>query len=71
MTNETKQEAEQELIDIHELARRVGLCSRTLKKYEANGVLHPIVLSPRVIRYDPREAINALKQYAKDQQTNK
>lgn len=38
-----------------EAAQILGVCRRSLSRYEKRGVLHPIRVSAKKIRYDARE----------------
>jgi predicted site-specific integrase-resolvase len=43
------------LIKPEDLCEMLGVCRRTLTRYEEQGLIRPIKLNARVFRYDPED----------------
>lgn len=39
------------------LARKAGVCPRTLKRWATAGLIHKFVVNPRVVLFDEREVM--------------
>ena len=42
---------QEKLLSRSHVAKRWGVCGATVRRREKSGLLHPIVLGPRLIRY--------------------
>ncbi|MGH2479845.1 MAG: helix-turn-helix domain-containing protein [Ktedonobacteraceae bacterium] len=50
-----------ELLTTEEAAQVLGVCRRTIKRWEDRGGLHPVIATPRTVRYR-REDVEAMRE---------
>ena len=49
------------LIKPEDLCKMLGVCRRTLARYEEQGLIHPVKLNARVFRYDPEDVATMIQ----------